>query len=150
MTYKTSEKARAYGREYSKRWYEKNKEYKIEYSKTWQKENRELHLKYKKGYNDKNKEKNLIYYIKRCYGLTKDDYFKMFEDQEGKCLCCSVHLYNEGILDNKKELEEKGIPHRILHIDHDHSYNLPGYARSRYAGNKESVRGMFVILNMIL
>ena len=26
-----------------------------------------------------------------------------------------------------------------LHIDHDHSYNLPG---KKYSGNKESVRGL--------
>ena len=77
--------------------------------------------------------------IKLRYGLTKDDFLKMFEDQEGKCLCCGVHLYNDRILNNKKELEEKGVYCRELNIDHDHSYNPPG---KKYSGNKESVRGM--------
>ncbi len=141
-------------KENNKKWYQENKEHKSEYSKKWYQENIERirennkkwcqenkeHLKeYNKKRYEANPEPTALREIKIRYDLTKDDYIKMFEDQEGECLCCGVHLYNETILNNKKELEEKGIPHRILNVDHDHSYNLPG---KKYSGNKESVRGM--------
>ena len=44
-------------------------------------------------------------YYKRKYGITLDDYNRMFAEQEGRCAICKTHQCATG---------------RVLAVDHDH------------------------------
>lgn len=44
-----------------------------------------------KNYYKKNKEKAKEYYLSKTYGLEKQEYERMFEEQEGKCAICGTH-----------------------------------------------------------
>jgi hypothetical protein len=70
--------------------------------------NREKVLETQKKWNNKNfnRRKNVI--LKNVYGITLDDYNKMFNTQEGKCAICQRH---------QNELT------RTLCVDHDHKTN---------------------------
>jgi hypothetical protein len=70
--------------------------------------NREKVLETQKRWNNKNfnRRKNVI--LKNVYGITLDDYNKMFNTQEGKCAICQRH---------QNELT------RTLCVDHDHKTN---------------------------
>lgn len=74
--------------------------------------NRNLYQRNKQWYKEyhlKNKEKNnlisSINNFKRRYGITIDDYNKMFYLQEGKCAICNIH---------------QSCFKRALSIDHNH------------------------------
>lgn len=58
----------------------------------WVENNRERHNEYHKQYRKKHSEKRKeIAYranMKTRYGLSFEDYSKMFEEQDGKCGCC--------------------------------------------------------------
>ena len=77
-------------KEYNKKWYR-------EHGKEWYKE-----------YNSTRKDKNKNATFIRKYGITLDDYNRMFEEQEGKCVICGTH---QAVLD------------KPLHVDHCHETN---------------------------
>lgn len=74
----------------SKKWAEENPERMRELQKDHQKKPK--WKKYRKDYYQRNKEKNKKQTrdnkLKRCYGITLDDYNKMLLKQEGKCCIC--------------------------------------------------------------
>jgi len=67
--------------------------------------NREKVLETQKRWNNKNFERRKNIILKNVYGITLDDYNKMFNTQEGKCAICQRH---------QNELT------RSLCVDHDH------------------------------
>lgn len=121
-------------REYNNQWYAKNKEKLREQQKAYREKRKEYMINYQKEYYEKNKEKlnlqNKSNYennkeyrkekaaehwkkvkhtkpaLKSQYGITIDDYNRMFEEQEGCCYICGVHQNN---LDNS------------LNVDHNHA-----------------------------
>ena len=101
---KTAEQQRQYRREQYLKHKDKEKETRIKYLI----KNREKVLEKQRKYNKENplKRKNSI--LKYEYGITLDQYNKMFETQEGKCAICQRH---------QNELT------RTLCVDHDHKTN---------------------------
>ena len=85
--------------------YLKNKDRDKAVRKIYRAKNREKILEVQKKWNNKNfnRRKNII--LKNVYGITLDDYNKMFNEQEGKCAICQRH---------QNELT------RSLCVDHDH------------------------------
>jgi len=55
--------------------------------------------------NTQNKRKNYLNRIKNKYGVSSEEYQKMFDEQEGKCLICEKH--------------DDDVKQR-LHVDHCH------------------------------
>ena len=80
-------------RDNGKKYYQKNKEKILKR----QKENHKKYPHKRKGYS-----------LKYGYGITLDDYNKMFEQQKGKCAICKRHQNNLT---------------RTLCVDHDHKTN---------------------------
>ena len=70
--------------------------------------NREKVLETQKKWNNKNFERRKNIILKNVYGITLDDYNKMFEQQKGKCAICERH---------QNDLT------RTLCVDHDHKTN---------------------------
>jgi hypothetical protein len=101
---KTAEQQRQYRREQ----YLKHKDKEKETRRKYLIKNREKVLEKQRKYNKENplKRKNSI--LKYEYGITLDQYNKMFETQEGKCAICQRH---------QNELT------RTLCVDHDHKTN---------------------------
>ena len=101
---KTAEELKQYRRQQ----YLKHKDREKETRRKYLIKNREKVLETQKRWNNKNfnRRKNVI--LKNVYGITLDDYNKMFETQEGKCAICQRH---------QNELT------RTLCVDHDHKTN---------------------------
>lgn len=70
---------------------------------------RAKYLAAQKEYYHKDKEPYKWRNIKNTYGLTKEEFFDMFENQDGKCALC--------------EKVFPGMSKNQLHIDHDHETN---------------------------
>ena len=62
--------------------------------------------KRKKQYNKDNKIRINNQRLKRSYGITLEEYNKLFKEQEGKCVICGRH---------QSELD------RTLSVDHNHT-----------------------------
>jgi len=62
------------------------------------------------GHYHKNKQKLLDYHMFRNYGLTREDYDKMLDDQGGTCAICN----------KKNEAKTMNKELRKLSVDHDH------------------------------
>ena len=88
--------------------YLKNKDKEKAVREIYRAKNREKILEVQKKWNNKNfnRRKNII--LKNVYGITLDDYNKIFNEQEGKCAICQRH---------QNELT------RTLGVDHDHKTN---------------------------
>jgi hypothetical protein len=101
---KTAEELKQYRRQQ----YLKHKDREKETRRKYLIKNREKVLETQKRWNNKNfnRRKNVI--LKNVYGITLDDYNKMFNTQEGKCAICQRH---------QNELT------RTLCVDHDHKTN---------------------------
>jgi hypothetical protein len=101
---KTAEERKQYRRQQ----YLKHKDREKETRREYLIKNREKVLEKQRKYNKENplKRKNSI--LKYEYGITLDQYNKMFETQEGKCAICQRH---------QNELT------RTLCVDHDHKTN---------------------------
>jgi hypothetical protein len=88
---------------------------------------REIQRKAGKKYRDSNPEKMRAGYrrwsLKRRFGITIEDFNRMFENQEGLCGICSRHMCNCG--------EQRGKCASQAEIDHDHAKT-----------GRESVRGL--------
>jgi len=101
---KTVEEKKQYRRNQYLKHKDKEKENRIKYLI----KNREKILEKQRKYNKENplKRKNAI--LKNVYGITLDDYNKMFEEQKGKCAICNRHQNNLT---------------RTLCVDHNHKTN---------------------------
>jgi hypothetical protein len=86
-----------------------NKKRALEYQKEYQKNNKEKIKEYRKKYRRKCKDKiNMAvrkYHLVYKYGITVDEYNKIFEKQKGCCAICGKH---------QNECK------RILGVDHNH------------------------------
>lgn len=90
----------------SHKWYLKNKETSKENSKSWHKRNLERSRKYKADWARKNREKKgRAWELKSDFGITLDDYNKLFIKQNGNCAICGI---------NQSQLKSK------LAVDHCH------------------------------
>jgi hypothetical protein len=76
-----------------------NEEERKEYTKQWRNSNRIKVRGYDKKYHAKHSR------LKRKYGVTPEEYIKLFNNQEGKCLIYGKH-----------QIELK----KALGVDHDH------------------------------
>jgi len=101
---KTVEEKKQYRRNQYLKHKDKEKENRIKYFI----KNREKILEKQRKYNKENplKRKNAI--LKNVYGITLNDYNKMFEKQKGKCAICNRHQNNLT---------------RTLCVDHNHKTN---------------------------
>ena len=101
---KTAEEKRKSRREKYLKYYERERTR----GKQYFQENKELILAKNRKYNKENPDKRKNAILKYEYGITLDDYNKMFNEQKGKCSICQKH---------KNELNKK------LYVDHDHKTN---------------------------
>jgi hypothetical protein len=101
---KTAEEKKQYRRQQ----YLKHREKTLKQYAEYRNKNRELIREKQKKFNKENpiKRKNSI--LKYQYGITLNDYNKMFEQQKGKCAICKRH---------QNDLT------RTLCVDHDHKTN---------------------------
>ena len=101
---KTAEERKQYRREqYLKHKHKEKAAREIYYSK-----NKKEILERQQKYNKENPIKRKNAMLKYEYGITLNDYNKMFNEQEGKCAICQTH---------QNELT------RTLCVDHDHKTN---------------------------
>ena len=77
-------------KQYQKDYYLKNKERLLEYRKNFYNENKEVAIERSKTWAENNKRQRKHNLLKSTYNITIDDFEKMLEDQDYKCLCCSV------------------------------------------------------------
>lgn len=86
-----------------------NREQLLKRKRDFSNRNREHESAYTKQYRIDHKDKYdalyMKYRLKKNYGITTEDYNKMFEDQEGCCAICGKH---------QKDINKK------LAVDHDH------------------------------
>ena len=66
--------------------------------------------KKKKRRSRESKDKTRWYYIKKKYGLSKEEYFKILAEQNGVCYICQ----------RTPEKAQRGKRARHLSVDHDH------------------------------
>jgi hypothetical protein len=69
----------------------KNKEDKAANMKKWNEKNKDYRQDYNQDYYAKNPESYKNSYLMRTYGITLQDYNKMFEEQSGCCAICNTH-----------------------------------------------------------
>ena len=99
-------------KEYAKQYIQKNKKEHSIRSKNWRDKNKKYGCEYQKEYRKKNakiiKIKKRDYVLRKTYGLSTEEYNKIFEKQNGKCAICNKH---------QSELS------RPLNVDHCHNTN---------------------------
>lgn len=102
MYKKDREKYNAYMRQYKKKWYQKNKEQERERARKWY----HTHKDKAKAYWKAHPEKRRRFDIQNRYGITLEDYEKLYTEQGGHCAICNKH---------QTELNSK------LAVDHCHT-----------------------------
>lgn len=79
-----------------------------EYMRLWREKNRDKHNKTARLSHKRNRHKHVekLRYkrFEKLYGITKENYYEMYQKQNGACLICSV----------------KPTTERLFHIDHNH------------------------------
>ena len=78
-------------KQYRRNQYLKHKDREKETRRKYLIKNREKVLETQKKWNEKNFERRKNVILKNVYGITLDDYYKMFNEQKGKCAICSKH-----------------------------------------------------------
>lgn len=81
------------------------KEQRKKISHTWYENNKAFEIARSAAYHKKHPEMQKNYYLRSTYGITLDEYNKMFAEQEGCCAICGRH---------QTELKT------TLCVDHDH------------------------------
>ena len=95
-------------KQYRRQQYLKHKEKRLKQYAEYRDLNRDKIRSKQDKYNKENPIKRKNAMLKYEYGITLDDYNKMFNEQEGKCAICQRH---------QNELT------RTLSVDHDHKTN---------------------------
>lgn len=108
-----------------KLYYEANAEVIKNKQKKYYEANKDKVKKYIQTYNKTNPDVQRKTQYKRKFGITLDDYDKMFDIQEGKCSICTKH---------QSELK------KLLHVDHNHE---TGKIRGLLCGDCNLALGMF-------
>lgn len=96
---------RSYGREYSAAYRAKNPNYQKDYRHRTLERHRILEAARRK----KNADRYLDRHLRRAYGITLDEYYRMLREQDG---CCAICRAREG------RSKSGGVR---LHVDHDHA-----------------------------
>lgn len=104
-------------KEYAKNYYQIHKEYFRLYHQEYYQQNKEKIRKKVKQYRTANKAKaNHTHWkglIKRLYGVSADDYSRLFEEQHGCCAICGKHQSKLkkrlGVDHNHKTKEVRGL-----------------------------------------
>jgi hypothetical protein len=73
----------------------------------YRKDNTERQATYQREYMQKNAERIYLSHVQRTYGVSPEDYLKVYEQQGGVCAICS----------------DPPRPNTHLHLDHDHATN---------------------------
>lgn len=94
-----------HNKEYRSNWYKKNSEKIISKSKKNYQKHKEYYLEYNRKYRLENVDKNRDTVYKHRYGITLEDYNRMFLDQNGCCAICEKH---------QSEFDKR------FAVDHDH------------------------------
>ena len=86
-----------------------NEEERKAYMKEYRQNNKDQIAKQKKGYRDRpgNKEKVQKQHLKRKYDLTQEEYDKMLEQQNNKCVICGDYETNK----RKGEIQSLSVDH---------------------------------------
>lgn len=104
MPYKDKNKEK----EAYKKWKENNHEKVLLDKKIWYANNKERHNTWRINNPEWYKETQRKSVLRRCYGITPDEYNRMFDEQEGCCAICGIH--------------QSKVTNR-LNVDHDHITN---------------------------
>lgn len=110
---------------YKKEWYEKNKELILKKRKDKYWANREEHSKKTKEYRSKNRHLERNRRLIKKYGISIEDFDKMYNSQNGKCATCNKLCPNNS--------------RNGLYVDHNHSN---GKLRSLLCSNCNRVLGL--------
>lgn len=94
--------------EHKKKYYKINAEKIKLKQKNYYKNNKNKVKNYIKTYNKAHSDAYRERILKSRFGITLDDYVKMFNEQKGKCHICKIH---------QSKLT------KILHVDHNHATN---------------------------
>ncbi len=94
-----------------------NKDERILYMREYRKNNKDKRNSYMREYrkNNKDKYKGILrkYFYKRDYGISIEEYNKMFENQKGCCKICGRHqsLFKQRLCvdHNHKTMEVRGL-----------------------------------------
>ena len=70
-------------------------------------------------------------WLKKAYGLTLEDYDRMFAGQDGKCAICNDVMFKHGAISSKNN---------VAHVDHCHD---SGRVRGLLCGTCNSALGKF-------
>ena len=111
-------------KEQDKNAYYKRREKILARKKAYRLENLEKIMKYQKQYQLDNKKERVRRDLKKVYGITEDDYNKMYITQNGKCAICGIHQNNLK---------------RRLSVDHDH---INGRVRGLLCHHCNTILGM--------
>ena len=87
----------------------KDPEKRKEQKKQWAEDNKEYYQEYRKKYKKKNPEYMRGYHLKRKYGMCQEDYNKIYDQQNGKCIGCEDDIIHNG---------------KLTHIDHCHNTGI--------------------------
>jgi hypothetical protein len=86
MVGKTTEKQRAYARQ----WQKDNRTRYLAIKKKYRENNKEKLAAYSKDYNTRNKNKKRTKHLLNRYGLSPEDYQNLLDKQKGRCAICST------------------------------------------------------------
>lgn len=90
-------------RDYNRRYREQNRERLLAYGAAYREKNR-VQLR---EWHRENQQKNTVRKRLAPYDLTEEEFKRMLEDQNGRCLICNLRPSGKG-------------PNAVLHIDHCH------------------------------
>lgn len=119
MAYKNKADQKAY----SKKYYQEHKQQRLEAGQKYYKKIKGLKLKYAKNYRELHPEVKRKSILKLRFGLSLEDYNRMFVKQQGCCAICSKH---------QSKLT------RALAIDHNH---ISGQIRGLLCGSCNAAIG---------
>ena len=143
---------------YDKQWRLDNKEHVLAYKKQWELDNpgyrKQHYLDNKEHTRQTNKRwvaDNYEFYLmsrrftnlKSRYGLTKEMFIKLYEEQGGLCLGCDIKIVSYVLPEERKQYEDdpnliECADYAIAQVDHDHSFDIDG----KSTGDPDSVRGL--------
>jgi len=95
-------------KKYNKEYNKDHPEYNKEYTKQWRKDNREHINEYHKQYRKDNPEHTKQYLIRYKYGLSHEEWLKMWEIQDGQCVICGKPFQNpsDACVDHNHDTKE--------------------------------------------
>lgn len=75
-------------RQYQKDWYQKNRDAVLARSKEWGKKNKSKRVAATRAWQERNPDAKLNAWLRRCYGISLEEYRAMEQAQGGVCKIC--------------------------------------------------------------